>query len=109
MAASLVYGLPFKTFDALALANTTGGTAFAVPIKPGAQGFIWQTSYGTVPSAISICLQVSVDGTNWTTIDTSTTTAGEVRTILNKLGLYVRGYMTSYTGGTVGTLTLVYI
>ena len=106
---ALVYGLPSKSFDAFAIADTTEGTKFAIPIRPLAQGFIWQTAYGTTPSAISICLRVSIDGTNWTTIDTSTSTAGEVRTILNKQGLFVEGYITSHTGGSTVTLTIVYI
>ena len=108
MTQALAYGLPVKTFDATTIDNTLEGTIFAVPPKPLSQGFIWQTVHATTPSAISVSLRVSIDGTNWTIIDTSTSTAGETRTILNKQGLFVEGYITSHTGGSTTTVYIVH-
>jgi hypothetical protein len=108
MNVSLAYGMPVKSFDAGAPSGAVEGSIFAIPIMLNAQGFIWQTSFATAPSAVSLSLRVSIDGVNWTIIDTSTATAGETRTILNKLGLFVQGYQASRTGGTAVTLRIVF-
>src|SRR5580698_3915537 len=82
--------------------NSEGPTAgqasqqFAVPSYAGmpnnGRTISWQTIYGSAPSAVSITLQSAmndVDG-QYTTIDTSTATAGESRTITNVRGNFLR-------------------
>ena len=42
----------------------------------------WQTSYASTPLTANVQLQVSIDGLHFNTIDTTTDTAGEIRTLL---------------------------
>jgi len=61
----------------------------------------WQTIFGTAPSAVSVVLQTAmVDAdAQYSTIDTSTTTAGEARTITGVRGNFIRAKVSSITGG----------
>ena len=61
----------------------------------------WQTIYGSAPSAVSIALQAAmndVDG-QYSTIDTSTATGGEMRVVTNVRSNFVRAKVSSITGG----------
>jgi hypothetical protein len=86
-------------------ANGTAGAQFAIPEPAGMpdQGHTvrWQTIFGTAPTAISIVLQgASADvNTEYFTIDTSTATAGEARTVANVRARFLRILVTSSTGG----------
>ena len=61
----------------------------------------WQTIFGTAPSAVSVVLQTAmVDAdSQYSTIDTSTATAGEARTITGVRGNFIRAKVSSITGG----------
>lgn len=61
----------------------------------------WQTIFGTAPSAVSVVLQTAmVDAdTQYSTIDTSTATAGEARTVTGVRGNFIRAKISSITGG----------
>ena len=61
----------------------------------------WQTIFGTAPSAVSVVLQTAmVDAdAQYSTIDTSTATAGEARTITGVRGTFIRAKVSSITGG----------
>jgi hypothetical protein len=61
----------------------------------------WQTIYGTTPSAVSVVLQTAMSDADaqYTTIDTSTATAGEARTVTGVRGNFIRVKVTSITGG----------
>ena len=85
--------------------NGTAGSQFAIPEPAGLpdQGHTvrWQTIFGTAPSAISIVLQAAaadVD-TEYSTIDTSTATTGEARSLIGVRARFLRIKMTSSTGG----------
>lgn len=86
-------------------ANGTAGSQFAIPEPAGLadQGHVvrWQTIFGTAPSAVSISLQgASADvASEYTTIDTSTATAGEARTVTGVRARFLRILVTSSTGG----------
>jgi hypothetical protein len=61
----------------------------------------WQTVYGSAPSAISVVLQTAmndVDG-QYSTVGTSTATAGETRVVSNIRANFVRAKISSITGG----------
>src|SRR5579871_5386396 len=68
-------------------ANGTAGSQFAIPEPAGladqTHTVRWQTIFGTAPSAVSISLQTaSADvASEYWTVDTSTATAGEARSI----------------------------
>jgi len=94
-------------------ANGTAGAQFAIPEPAGLtdQGHTvrWQTIFGTAPSAISIVLQgaaADVDA-EYFTIDTSTATAGEARTVAAVRARFLRIKLTSSTGGSALTAKML--
>ena len=86
-------------------ANGTAGAQFAIPEPAGMpdQGHTvrWQTIYGTAPSAVSVSLQgAAADvASEYFTIDTSTSTAGEARTVAGVRARFLRILVNSSTGG----------
>lgn len=87
--------------------NVTGaGSTFALPNN--LVSLVWQTAFDTAPSGVSITLEVSLDNVNWTTIDTSTATIGEVRTITNSTSAaFIRANVGTNTGNKHVTVTLI--
>lgn len=95
---------------ALAFNNETptagqGSQQFALPSHPGfpenGRTIRWQTIYGSSPSAVSVALQSAMvdSDTQYTTIDSSTATGGEARTVTGVRGNFLRAKITSITGG----------
>jgi hypothetical protein len=69
----------------------------------------WQTSFGTAPTAVSVALQTApsdVDG-QYSTIDTSTATAGEARTVTGVRANFIRAKVSSITGGSGVTVQVL--
>ncbi len=88
--------------------SPAGGQAsqqFALPSYAGfpenGRTIRWQTIYGTAPSAVSVALQTAmVDAdAQYSTVDTSSATAGEARTITGVRGNFIRAKVSSITGG----------
>jgi hypothetical protein len=61
----------------------------------------WQTIYGTSPTAVSVALQTAMidSDSEYTSVDSSTATAGEARTVTGVRANFVRAKVTSVTGG----------
>lgn len=61
----------------------------------------WQTIFGTAPSAVSVVLQTAMSDADaqYTTIDTSTATTGEARTVTGVRANFIRAKVSSITGG----------
>jgi hypothetical protein len=61
----------------------------------------WQTIFGTAPSAVSVVLQSARSDADaqYTTIDTSSATAGEARTVTGVRANFIRAKVSSITGG----------
>lgn len=95
------FGIPVNSLDALAGTTATNGTEFALPGNK-AVTITWQTVFSSAPSAVNVVLQLSIDGTTYYTFDTSTDTAGEIRTV-NTSAKFARIRLVSKTGG--GTTT----
>lgn len=77
-------GILATSLNAVSLAAAAGaGEEFALSIpSQGTPTISWMTAFsGGNPASITVLLQASLDGTNWFTIDTSTSTTGEIRTI----------------------------
>lgn len=91
----------------------TSGTQFAVPSYPGRAdtGFTvrWQTLFGGAPSAVNIVLQSAMSDVDaeYQTIDTSTNTAGEARTVSLTQARFLRIKLISATGGSGLTAKLL--
>lgn len=92
-------------FSNEAPATGTASQQFALPAYSGRgeQGRTvrWQTIYGTAPSAVNVALQVALDDVDahYQTVDSSTNTAGEARTVSGVNGKFVRVKVTTNTGG----------
>jgi hypothetical protein len=90
--------------EAFPSANTAG-TQFALPSYAGRADtgttIRWQTIFGTAPTAVNIVLQTAMADVDaeYQTIDTSTATAGEARTVSSVQGKFIRTKVVSSTGG----------
>ncbi|MGH9714080.1 MAG: hypothetical protein ACRD5M_12355 [Candidatus Acidiferrales bacterium] len=61
----------------------------------------WQTIFGTAPTAISVALQTAMIDADaqYSTIDSSTATAGEARAVTGVRANFIRAKVSSITGG----------
>ncbi len=85
--------------------SATSGTQFALPSFTGTNdpgtAVRWQTIFGTAPTAVNIVLQgamADVDA-EYQTMDTTTATAGEARTVSGVQAKFLRIRFVSSTGG----------
>ena len=84
----------------------TSGSQFALPSYTGlpdsGTAVRWQTVFGTAPTAVNIILQAAINDVDaeYQTIDTTTTIAGEARTVANVQARFLRVRFVSSTGGT---------
>jgi hypothetical protein len=93
-----------------AVAATGAGTVYASPVVQGklADRFTWTTTFTGTPTAITVNLQGSIDGTNYFTLDTSTSTTAEMRHVVNKPVRFTRCQISVYTvNGSTATCSLV--
>jgi hypothetical protein len=93
--------------------SAQAGSQFAVPSYPGqpdvGTAVRWQTIFGTAPTAVSLVLQgamADVDA-EYQTIDATTNTAGEARTVTGVQAKFLRVKFVSSTGGTGLTAKLL--
>lgn len=83
----------------------TSGSQFALPsytgIPDGGTSVRWQTIFGGAPTAVNIVLQAAINDVDseYQTIDTTTATAGEGRTVANVQARFLRIKFVSSTGG----------
>lgn len=100
-------------FNAEAPAAGQSSQQFALPSYAGfpenGRTIRWQTIYGTSPSAISVALQTAMTDADaqYTTIDTSTATAGEARTVTGVRANFIRAKVSSITGGSGVTVQVL--
>jgi len=100
-------------FNAESPAAGQASQQFSLPVYSGRgeQGRTvrWQTLYGTAPSAINIALQVALEDVDaqYQTIDSSTNTAGESRSVSGVNAPFIRAKVVSITGGSAVTVQLV--
>ncbi|PYT61080.1 MAG: hypothetical protein DMG35_10025 [Acidobacteria bacterium] len=86
-------------------AANTAGSQFALPsftgVPDSGTAVRWQTIFGTAPTAVNMVLQgamADIDA-EYQTIDTTTATAGEARTVAGVQAKFVRIKFVSSTGG----------
>ncbi len=86
----------------------SGGTAGAQFALPNPAGFPdqgrtvrWQTIFSSAPSSVSLSLQAAAADVDseYSTLDTSTATAGEARTVANVRANFLRVKCNSASGG----------
>jgi hypothetical protein len=85
--------------------SAQAGSQFALPSYAGqphtGTALRWQTIFGTAPTAVSLILQgamADVDA-EYQTIDTTSNTAGEARTVTGVQAKFLRIKFASSTGG----------
>lgn len=98
---ALQFGIPAYSLSASSGGPSTNGTAFALP---GVSVLLtYQLLFSSAPSAVSILIEGSLDGTTFYTIVTLTATAGTGGSVLTSAS-FVRATISSKTGG--GTTTV---
>ena len=86
-------------------AGGTAGAQFALPEPAGlpdqTRTVRWQTLFSSAPSAVSLSLQAAMADVDaeYATLDTSTATAGEARTVTGVRARFLRIKCNSATGG----------
>ena len=92
-------------FNGEAPAAGQASQQFALPSYAGfpenGRTIRWQTVFGSAPSAINVALQTAMIDTDaeYSTIDSSTATAGEARTVTGVRANFIRAKIGSITGG----------
>jgi hypothetical protein len=100
-------------FNSEAPAAGQASQQFAMPNYAGradnGRTIRWQTAFGSAPSAVSIVLQCALTDSDaqYSTIDTSTATTGEARTVANVRGNFLRAKVSSITGGSGVTVQVL--
>jgi hypothetical protein len=100
-------------FNAEAPAAGQSSQQFALPNYSGfpenGRTIRWQTIYGTAPTSVSVALQTAMSDANaqYATIDTSTATAGEARTVTGVRGNFIRAQVTAISGGSGVTVQIL--
>ena len=86
-------------------AANTAGSKFALPSFTGlpdsGTAVRWQTIFGTAPTALNMVLQGAMSDVDseYQTIDTTTATTGEARTVASVQAKFLRIKFVSSTGG----------
>ena len=96
-------GVAVATFDEFSSIIFSDGVEFVLP--PVAVEVTWQTVFGSVPATVSIVLQVSVNGEDWASIDTTTNIAGEIRSV-KTAARFIRGAILDMSEGVLITMLL---
>jgi hypothetical protein len=97
------------TVETLLNAAKVTGTSQTLTLKKPFSTHAWHIVVTGSPSSVSVTLQGSIDGTNWTTLDTSTTTTAEKRYAVNMPNIYIRSNLGTLSGGTAPTVTVKYL
>ena len=96
-------GVAAYSFNEFSSLIFTDGSEFTLPPYP--VEITWHTIYGSAPALAHIVLQASLDGSNWATIDTSTATSGEIRTVQIS-AQFIRAAMLDVTEGIITTVLI---
>lgn len=102
---TLLKSIPFNILDKVSPTPQVG-TIFCLPVI--ATQLTWQTIFTGTPSAVSINLEASNDGVNFSILDTSTNLSGESRTLITSFN-FIRASVASITPGTVTNITIIII
>src|SRR5689334_13162245 len=91
----------------------TSGSQFALPSYTGlpdsGTSVRWQTIFGGAPTAVNIVLQAAINDVDaeYQTIDTTTVTTGEGRTVANVQARFLRAKVVSSTAGSGLTVKIL--
>lgn len=100
-------------FNAEVPAAGQSSQQFALPSYAGfpenGRTIRWQTVFGSSPSAVNVALQSAMidSDAQYSTIDSSTATAGEARTVTGVRAKFIRAKVSSITGGSGVTVQIL--
>jgi hypothetical protein len=100
-------------FNAESPAAGQASQEFALPSYSGfpenGRTIRWQTLYGTAPTSVSVLLQTAMNDVDaqYATIDTSSATAGEARTVTGVRGNFIRAKISAISGGSGVTVQIL--
>ena len=100
-------------FNAEAPAAGESSQQFALPSYGGfpenGRTIRWQTLFGTAPTSVNIALQTAMNDVDaqYATIDSSTATAGEARTVTGVRAKFIRAKVTAISGGSGVTVQIL--
>src|SRR5579864_9008355 len=100
-------------FNGEAPAAGQASQEFALPSYSGfpenGRTIRWQTLYGTAPTSVSVLLQTAMNDVDaqYATIDTSSATAGEARTVTGVRGNFIRAKISAISGGSGVTVQIL--
>lgn len=97
-------GIPGLSLDANAGAAPQTGAAYAIPTAVNT--ITWITSFASAPGSQTTVLQFSNDNSVWVTGDTTTSTAGESRTVFSA-ARFVRAVESARSGGGAITVSII--
>lgn len=97
-------GIGTRVINAMPGATATGA-GNSIDLDHGRRTFTMQTVVTGTPVAVSITLQGSLDGANWTTLATSTSVTGDQQYVIDKPQRFLRANLGTLTGGTSPTVT----
>jgi hypothetical protein len=93
---------------AVLTARTGTGASATFALPSSGVRLTWQTTFDIAPAVINITIDISLDGTNWTVLDTTTNVNGETRVIAALSSAnFVRANVVTNTGNRAVTLTLL--
>ena len=100
-------------FNSEARAAGASSQQFALPSYGGfpenGRTIRWQTLFGTAPASVNIALQTAMNDADaqYATIDSSTATTGEARTVSGVRAKFIRAKVTAISGGSGVTVQIL--
>src|SRR5574339_1031187 len=94
-------GILQQPFNDISLASAPGNATFEYALSIGTNGasaITWQTSFSAAPSTVTSIVYGSTDCSTYAQVDTSTSTAGEIRSFFGSFKC-LRFAITVVTGG----------
>ena len=85
------------TLQSAAASGAGAGDTYSLPCMMSL--LTWAVSYSGSPDGVSVTLGGSIDGVNFFTLDTTTNTAGEIRTLSTKAVNHIRSHVGTLSGG----------
>ena len=104
----VLIGVPCEIVPIHDVTEIFAGDAFALPARTVV--LAWQIVLDAAVTSMTGLLQGSIDGTNWTTLDTSTSTTGGVRTVTAPTAcMFVRFNLTAVAENTALFITVTLV
>lgn len=101
---TLAVGITAYSYDLFSSVAPSTGLEFVLPAWP--VEVTWQTIYATPPAVADIVIELSLDGINWSTKDTTTNVNGELRTFETSARFIRAAMLDDMTEGVVTTVEI---